>query len=540
MNIFEYWQNRENDAITADLKEQSNNRRAQAHLGMVLIEIHNKKQDERYKTWPLYADLEAEMESIELELIRYKDETLGPHRRAFLLEKRRFLEEINKKLQDELSFLTEENFFEHEAADEKFSQLRQAFEILKKPIDVSDDVSQALKNSVPAIVAPILIAVAGFIIHLGEGYKGAKEAYTAYKNEKIGQQKTRILTGVLTVLAAATGVGLSAALLAATVGATVAGAVFMPFLIPALLTGIYGMALWRKSYILHQARKAEQFAKEHYEQSLQEIEENRTSFQEIQTLNREESILKIKFSDIIDKKKSNQPLAEEENKQYAEYQNKLSEISEKRVACETQMVIRYAKLENSRRLYQACHERRLKAERDVGFAVPELFGSILVSCGVALGIAALVGASIATFGALPLALIITGITIGVVTKTFEHVDNKNNHKYSSGVRRFFKKLFSSSKKPSPTEEDTLTKSVMNQPAINEDEKEVKKIKETTVIVDSTLHIDPSSAITEKSKSDIKETASPTEPSSPSTNTQSEKNKTENSISDEEHKKFSDH
>ncbi len=311
-----------------------------------------------------------------------------------LLEKRAFL--LKVKAHFEIAIPKPD---EAEPPKERKGALKAIFDIGKKLVDTIDDVWAAMRSFLPhqliEAVSPILIGSVGFIIHLGEGYEGGKLAYEAYQNEKIGQRKTRILTSVLTFMLAGAGAGMSVAFVASAAGAAVsAGAVALfPVLIPSALTAIYGLSLWRQSYIFHRAKEEENKAWDEYQKALEEM---------------------------------SGPLADIDNF------NKESDHDH---------AIILGTLGGIKQHYEELREKRLEAEGNVAFTTMEVAASILVLVGLALGTTAVVGAAAASMGIAPLALIVTGVVFGVGTKYFEKMDEDANHVHIHKIRNWFVNTF---------------------------------------------------------------------------------------------------
>lgn len=274
-------------------------------------------------------------------------------------------------------------------------------------MDIIDDAWAAMRSFLPhhviEAVSPILIGSVGFIIHLGEGYEGAKLAYKAYQNEKIGQRKTRILTSVLTFMLAGAGVGMSLAFIASAVGAAVSATAvaLFPVLIPGALTAIYGLSLWRQSYIFDRAKAEEGKAWDEYQAALKTTSE---SLDEV----RKRSV--------------------ENNYNFYE----------------DDYAFMVGMLAAKKQQYEELREKRLEGEADVAFTTMEVASSALVLVGLALSIPAVVGAT-ATFGLLPLAIIITGVVFAVGTKYFEKIDEDANHAYTQDIRNWFINTFTNRK-----------------------------------------------------------------------------------------------
>lgn len=382
----------------------------------------------------------------------------------FLLEKRRY---FKIKQQAHIEPIVDDSAKEEIVTQ---STLAATFNIGKKLIDVVDDVWSAMKSLLSEetieLVGSYLIGSIGAVIHAKEGYEGIKEFNEAYHNEKIGQRKTRLIASTLTIMFAGAGIGLGGSLIAVGIGASLAGAALFPALICGLLTTIYFVGLLKRSYILNQAIEAEQNAKRDLDEYLQ------NEYPQDQARSNE---LTLEIHSLEARKKHyedngiNQILCKRENQEhlsFEEYQSltSYSHISRQLAAKQTE----YATLTNKKERLEQCYRRqqseRLVAEREVAFATLEVAASALVLIGTILGTAALIGASIASFGIAPLAIIVTGVVIGVVSKFLENKDEKNQHSYSRSIRNWFCNLWDkvtadNSKKPithNPTQYINLT------------------------------------------------------------------------------------
>lgn len=354
-------------------------------------------------------NIDEELVIVEKDLAPYQDENtsidLSSPLYKFLIEKRRFLLDVKKNMEKK------DEEIEVQLTKEKKGFYKALFDIGKKLVDVLDDGWAAMRSILPheviELVSPILIGSVGFIVHLGEGYEGAKLAYQAYKNESIGQRKTRILTSVLTFMLAGAGAGMSIAFVASAAGAAIgAGTIALfPVLIPGALTAIYGLSLWRQSYILHRVKDYENDAWKRYQGAIVDYKNMESQLTEIM----------IDFT----------------GKSEAE-KNKLFELSPNFAAA-------IKNLTHAKNAYEEIHQEKLESEAAVAFTTLEVAASALVLAGLALGIPAIVGA--ASFGAIPLALIVTGVIFAVGTKYFEKIDEDNHHKYSEKMRKWFVDAF---------------------------------------------------------------------------------------------------
>lgn len=246
-------------------------------------------------------------------------------------------------------------------------------------------------------IVAILTGIFGFILYLGESIQGLKDAYKAYKNEKKRQRKTRIMTGVLSFMAAGAGVGVSIALFAGTLGATVSGGTLAlaPILISAFFVAIYGLALWRNSYIFSMNKL--DILKAHREKRECEV-----------TIGR---ILR-ELSELKKEAKSTLSL--------------LSEYATWSVA-----------LEMKTEELERCCEKSLRAERRVAFNSIDIFTSSMILVATIMGASILLGVSAASFGVVPLVLLIVGVVIGTGTQLFEYYDEQSKYTITRNIRNWF-------------------------------------------------------------------------------------------------------
>lgn len=273
----------------------------------------------------------------------------------------------------------------HQEENTRFQKFIKILNLLKKPVDVIDDSWNGMRNllspRIVEMVGPFLVGGVSVFIHILEGYNSIKEFWEAYRQEQIGQRKTRLLTSFLSFGMAGAGAGLSVALLIGgfaemgLLAVEVSSMALLPFLIPTLLFGIYSLALWKNSYVLHRSKEIAEEAKNEYENYIQ------------------------------------QPLYD------------------------------FLEAERLFQNYQTAYGERLEAEKEVALHTLEVVGSALVSVGIFLGIAATIGASVASFGALPLGLLVGGVALGFASKIYEYLDGKKDPSYSERLRTYFRNKF---------------------------------------------------------------------------------------------------
>lgn len=295
----------------------------------------------------------------------------------YLIHERDYLIEINRLI-DKLEAYADVDrtvgMFEHR------HPMMVALHIWKKIADVLDDIWNIIKGALPQrlfnSVGPFLTAVTGFFIHCMEGYDGLSDTFAAYFTNKMPQRKTRLLTAALTTGLATIGVILSVTLFMGTFGAPIEGLAILQVLIPSLLTCIYSLALVRNAYIYDQTKfKAERAAIK----------------------------LKATFKELS-------------------FANDCTNIES--------LFALLKKGEKANRRAEHYNQSYPLAERRVAFNVVEVTSSMIVSIGNALTIPALwAPATFASFGALPLGLLITGVCAGFAGKFADWYDEKHDCYY---------------------------------------------------------------------------------------------------------------
>ncbi|VVC76849.1 hypothetical protein AQUSIP_21760 [Aquicella siphonis] len=371
--------------------------------------------------------------------------SLHSPRFRFLMHKLALLQDKRMRLKSKSIPQFEEE--EPEEAPNKFmaflNLLKKPFDIGKKFIDLIDDIWNAVgRSALPAKivekVAPFLVGAVGAIIHAVEGVQGLWDAIKAIRKEKSRNRKTKIAAGLLTFMLGGTGVGLSLSYIAFGLGAQVLGSALMPVLIPALLGRIYSVQLWKLSYRLHTLKDREAKAERKLNAfKIQNAQSMLTLEMDIRAITQEKKLLEEANAVILEKvqaRKASDTDLERLKANDKAISTLSSRLYEKNTQL-TQLKNQEARLQTK---YNRLREKRLQAERDVAFKVIEITASMLVVTGVTLGATALLGAgTVATFGALPIALLVTGVVIGIGVKVFEYIDEKNNHKYSNAMRGWF-------------------------------------------------------------------------------------------------------
>lgn len=322
-------------------------------------------------------------------LVEIDDAMLSPRHR-FLRKRYKALYKLRKAINDNAQGLLTKDATEYKAG-EKRSPLRAFFDITKKIVDILDDAWAMIRSVIPPfifnLVAPFLTSGVGFIIHLFESYQGIKEARQAHRHKTIGQRKTRLAVGITTAIIGITGALLAITLLAGALGAAVTGMGALFVLVPGFLTGIYAISLCKRSYILSQA--------------------------------------------VVNQRLTNLALTKSNNQLSRYHKNQTVVSNDDFALCEHQCAL-------LKQDYEFARTERLKAERSFAFNSIEVFASVVVLTGTILSTTALfTAATIATFGAAPIALLVTGVLIGLLCKACDYFNEKKNGAYTNKIRNWF-------------------------------------------------------------------------------------------------------
>lgn len=385
-----------------------------------------------------YIESKEELKRINLEL-KYFYEIFDQNikeaspRYKFLIHKQAYLNERKK-----IAANIQDNFTSHLIPVEevhKKSLIKMVFDASKKLFDGVDDAWNTLKSTLSPklidLLTPFLVGSIGFIIHFFEGYEGGKDFVHAILHEKIPQKRTRLISGGLTFMLAGAGTGMSIALLTSAFGVSVVGASLLPALIPGLLTTIYSLALWRNAYIFKIAREEEKEAEKSYQESLHEA---LIFKKQILDIRKDKKILIDQLNSL---QTTSKPLSEKEKNDIKKYACALQNIIHSESQYLTQLTTISANLEARKACYEIFHEKRLESERELAFKTVEVVASALTLVGTIFTLGALIGAAtVASFGIAPMALLITGMTIGFTAKIFESVNEKFNYSSTTKIRNW--------------------------------------------------------------------------------------------------------
>lgn len=268
----------------------------------------------------------------------------------------------------------------------------------KKLVDLSDDVWYAargfLNEEIVDAYGPLIVGGASGFVALGETYIGGQETIHAINNANESTAVSKGAAGAATVALAGTALGSAVAYILATHGILIFGALTaaitpaLPVIIPALMTITYGVKLARDSYHLHLAKK----------------EEERTR------------------SDVAETKAALNRLSENFDTEQTPHSIRI------------RIFELQGKLLAQQEAYKIARDDRLEAERNVSFAATEFISSAIVTVGVVLGTALLVGAALGTAGT---GILVAGVAIGLGAKIFEKIDQHFDHKCTKYIRSKF-------------------------------------------------------------------------------------------------------
>jgi hypothetical protein len=344
--------------------------------------------------------------------------------------------------------------------EEKESVWQTLFQVGKKLTDMTDDVWSTLRGAISQntidLVSPILVGITGFILLAVEGCLGGRDAYQAYKNEKIGQRKTRIASGATIFMLGGGGVGLSVAYLASAAGGVVLGSAFFPVVITAVLVGIYGLALWKRAYVFSCAKEDEAKAKQEYENSANTVKKLKESI----VFKKHYKLSVTNISNLLFSTGLNGTTA-------VKLQAEINLLEEQLGHLQVEML-------GKEQAYLQAQTARLNAERELAFSIMEVFASTLVLVGTILTATAIFSAVfIASFGAVPLAILIAGVATGFLSKVFEHCDEKKNYAYTQRLRNWFAKQWGKLANKKPTVAPIIDPTLVTAPR-----KEIARVKES--------------------------------------------------------------
>lgn len=272
------------------------------------------------------------------------------------------------------------------------------FENLGSIFDTADEAWDGMKGILPPkllnTIGPYLGGGASFFIHLTEIFSGATEAHKYVKNENAPQRKTNIVSNIIISALGFVGVTFSIGWILGAASIIVPFASLLPAAVCVVFTAIYAVKLWRTSYTLHETLRAEP-------EELKKIEGL------MQLICDKEVELNNKRKKTSDEEALSQFIAENK-RTYEKYYAKQKEL---------------------------VYKKTLLAEREVAFATLEIVISVLTVVGTILLVGSIVGGSIASFGTLPIALLVGGAVLGVCKMVYEWVDNKFD--ITKKIKNFF-------------------------------------------------------------------------------------------------------
>lgn len=315
----------------------------------------------------------------------------------------------------------------------KLDARESSFEFIKKILGLLDNTWSGFQSlflpQLPFLLSSIFTGVFGFVLLIGEGVEGAVDAFKAYRKETTRQRKTRMVTNILAFMMAGAGMGFSLALLVGAAGVAISSMTITlaPLVISCFFMAIYSLSLWRNSYILHRAREEEALA-------AKELSDYRKISAQVEDKEREIKALHIQG--ILNKKDKHQHISDQEGKIYQDYLCRMQEL----LTLQSKAIELKVKIEQHKS-YQTWHRRKLYAERTLVFNIMDIIASSLALVATILGTAALLGASVASFGTVPLVLLILGVVLGVASQLFENIDSRKQFVYTKGIRDYIISLW---------------------------------------------------------------------------------------------------
>lgn len=362
----------------------------------------------------------------------------------------------------------------------KWKLLSYIFKVIKK-IDYDEMITAAARTFTPQkyldlINAAVMGSVCSLVLLL-EGYHAFREMLAAIKDAKTAQRKTRLIMDALIIGAAGSGIGMAVASIVGLAGVAISGFALMPFLIPAMITAIYGFVLWKESYALTMAKQNASKAKQSLQATVAEITSIRAA---ISTIQQELNNLQPN----VDKQADNPTLSSQECQLSAAYQEKSAKLK----ALQDQLHNLELERTTQESVLMTAEREKLSAEREVAFSALEVAGSLISLTATLLTVSAIVGAgTVASMGILPLVLLGVGVGFGVAVSLFDIVDEHHEFKFTKAIRTAcvsgWNHLFGISKAP----EKLLSREVPVDQPISATAESTSIINKTLGVTQSTLH-----------------------------------------------------
>lgn len=342
-------------------------------------------------------------------------------RLAYLFQYYKFLAYKHKKRLDTLSKLNKLTVKRAEV-ERKKSFFFTVFDVGKKFIDMVDDICYPILRLLPAsvleVAGAILMGFVGIIIHSGEAYNGIKQAYYAYFDKQNKHRNLYLGSGVASFLLGGTGFSLSIIYGLSGIGLRVLGEALFPFLISAMLTGIYTVNLGKNIYLLRQAQKKLKDKETKY------LKEYTDCYAELMTKQQVLHDLQMQRALVINNHNIN-PIIKEK---------KLCDIAQKEMDCQASWANLVGELQVYYQDYQKAKTKCYELKREISFNCIEVLASLITVSSILLGLSIMVTLGLPTLGVVPLTILtIMGILIGSGTKIFEKVDDNKEHRYSNKI-----------------------------------------------------------------------------------------------------------
>jgi len=379
---------------------------------------------------------------IEIDGVKKKGFRISSPRFLFLTQKRKKLVELKKlvnKDEDKKNEVKDENSF--------FNKLKAFFYHIKDKISntigtvntgtaASDDLFYAIvKPFLPAHLVSIitfnLVGSTNFIQHLYEGIGHVIDLVKTLKKKTVSAAKT-IIHGLATTFAG-TGIGLALTLLI-TQGA-IQGSAYMLLAMQGLLFGINVLNTIETFKAHTEAVKKESATKKEYEDYRDRHAEQKERLEKtLSEVRAQKADLQLTINDINKKIKDKSVTEYEYNLLKKHYRKEINRSTRDELVYDHQLHNITTQLEAKKQAYEKAQENRLKAGPKLLSSSGLLGSSYFTLSGIALGAgAAILGGSVASLGALPLALIITGVVTGMLIK----IDESNDYKFSIAIKNGF-------------------------------------------------------------------------------------------------------
>jgi len=291
-----------------------------------------------------------------------------------------------------------------------FQKILSLLDIAVKVFDIMDDLWTAFSRINESLMAftPIVTGVFSFIANSFFAVTATLKIRKAWENLEKLNRIGKITTNSIILGIALAGVGLSVAYFVSKF-VIVAGAPLMPAILSSLMTTIFIL-------------QYNQLTKDKYTIRTRLCEVNKRILEindELEKINTKIKNLSeaLAYPDSVD--------------QYTANKTNLSKIEKLKLRQQTLIEEKTNLVEQHNE-----YEKKIRSlNRRMFFKGIEIFASVLVTLGVVFGTSSLIAGSVVSFGAAPLTILFLGVALGIGLKIFEHVDAKNDHRYSNWIKK---------------------------------------------------------------------------------------------------------